>query len=87
MLRSRESRREESLDVHVADPMMSSAEGIDPEHEALLADSVGLGLLVVFNTLNSLRATRLRAIRPLRRTFRRDRSHRGTLYNCNKTTR
>ena len=38
--------------MHVADPMMSSAEGIDPEHEALLADSVGLGLLVLFNTLN-----------------------------------
>src|SRR5436305_11002312 len=52
MLRSRESRREESLDVHVTDPIASHAEGIDPEHEALLADSVGLALLVVLNTLN-----------------------------------
>jgi DNA-directed RNA polymerase specialized sigma24 family protein len=40
MLRSRESRHEESLDAHVADPIVSHAEGIDPEHEALLADSV-----------------------------------------------
>lgn len=52
MLRSRETRREESLDVHVNDPIVSSEEGIDPEHEALLADSVGLALLVVLNTLN-----------------------------------
>ena len=52
MLRSRESRREESLDVRVTDPIMSRGEGIDPEHEALLADSVGLALLVVLNTLN-----------------------------------
>jgi RNA polymerase sigma-70 factor, ECF subfamily len=52
MLRSRESRREESLDVHVPDPIVSSADRIDPEHEALLADSVGLALLVVLDTLN-----------------------------------
>jgi RNA polymerase sigma-70 factor, ECF subfamily len=52
MLRSRESRREELLDVHVTDPIVSHEEGIDPEHEALLADSVGLALLVVLNTLN-----------------------------------
>lgn len=52
MLRSRESRREESLEVHVTDPILSRAEGIDPEHEALLADSVGLALLVVLNILN-----------------------------------
>lgn len=52
MLRSRESRREESLDVHVTDPIVSHVEGIDPEHEALLANSVGLALLVVLNNLN-----------------------------------
>jgi RNA polymerase sigma factor (sigma-70 family) len=52
MLRSRESRREESLDVHIPDPFVSSADRIDPEHEALLADSVGLALLVVLDTLN-----------------------------------
>jgi RNA polymerase sigma factor (sigma-70 family) len=52
MLRSRESRREESLDVHLPDPIVSSADRIDPEHEVLLADSVGLALLVVLDTLN-----------------------------------
>src|SRR5947208_3429018 len=51
MLRSRNSRREESLDVHVPDPIVSREGGIDPEQEALLADSVGLALLVVLDTL------------------------------------
>src|SRR5947199_8254955 len=36
MLRSRKSRREESLDVHVPDPVVSLAGGVDPEQEALL---------------------------------------------------
>ncbi len=52
MLRLRESRHEEPLDEHVPDPIASREDGIDPEHEALLADSVGLALLVVLNTLN-----------------------------------
>jgi RNA polymerase sigma factor (sigma-70 family) len=51
MLRSRKSRREEPLDAHVPDPIVSREDGIDPEHEALLADSVGLALLVVLETL------------------------------------
>src|SRR3989441_6466995 len=51
MLRSRESRREDPLGVHVPDPIVSREDGIDPEHEALLADSVGLALLVVLDTL------------------------------------
>jgi RNA polymerase sigma-70 factor (ECF subfamily) len=51
MLRSRSSRREEPLDVHVPDPVVSSAEGTDPEHQAVLADSIGLALLVVLETL------------------------------------
>ena len=51
MLRSRKSRREEPLDAHVPEPIVSRADGIDPEHEALLADSVGLALLVVLETL------------------------------------
>ena len=51
MLRSRKSRREEPLGAHVPDPMVSREDGIDPEHEALLADSVGLALLVVLETL------------------------------------
>jgi RNA polymerase sigma-70 factor (ECF subfamily) len=51
MLRSRASRREESMDFHVPDPIVSSADGDDPEREAVLADSVGLALLVVLETL------------------------------------
>src|SRR5688572_26632168 len=50
-LRTRAQRREEPLDVHVPDPVISRAAGTDPEHEALLADSVGLALLVVLETL------------------------------------
>ena len=43
--------REEPLGVHVPDPIVSREDGVDPEHEALLADSVGLALLVVLETL------------------------------------
>jgi RNA polymerase sigma factor (sigma-70 family) len=52
ILRSRKSRREEPLDVHVPDPLVSQEHAINPEHEALLADSVGLALLVVLETLS-----------------------------------
>jgi RNA polymerase sigma-70 factor, ECF subfamily len=52
MLRSRNTRRERPLDVHVPDPVIDPADGTDPEHEALLADSVGLALLVVLETLS-----------------------------------
>jgi RNA polymerase sigma-70 factor (ECF subfamily) len=52
MLRSRKSRREEPLGVRVPEPIVDRADGIDPEHEALLADSVGLALLVVLETLS-----------------------------------
>src|SRR5215471_1581891 len=51
MLRSRKSRREEPLGVHLPDPIVSRDEGIDPEHEPLLADSVGLAMLVVLERL------------------------------------
>ncbi len=51
MLRSRRTRREQPLDVHVPDPVVDPVDGTDPEHEALLADSVGLALLVVLETL------------------------------------
>src|SRR5947199_4786040 len=51
MLRSRRTRRELPLDVHVPDPIIDPADGTDPEHEALLADSVGLALLIVLETL------------------------------------
>jgi RNA polymerase sigma-70 factor (ECF subfamily) len=48
MLRSRTTRRE----VHMPEPIVDRTDGIDPEHEALLADSVGLALLVVLETLS-----------------------------------
>jgi RNA polymerase sigma-70 factor (ECF subfamily) len=50
LLRSREARREDPLEDHHADD--ARAEGVDPEQEALLADSVGLALLVVLDTLS-----------------------------------
>jgi RNA polymerase sigma-70 factor (ECF subfamily) len=52
MLRSRKTRREEPLAGRLPDPLVDRADGIDPEHEALLADSVGLALLVVLETLS-----------------------------------
>jgi RNA polymerase sigma-70 factor (ECF subfamily) len=51
MLRARRTRREESLDVRIPEPIVDREDGLDPEHEALLADSVGLALLVVLETL------------------------------------
>ena len=50
MLRTRASRREDPLDVHVPDPVITRADR-DPESDAMLADSVGLALLVVLETL------------------------------------
>jgi RNA polymerase sigma factor (sigma-70 family) len=52
MLRSRNVRREVPLGVHIPEPIVDRADGLDPEHEALLADSVGLALLVVLETLS-----------------------------------
>jgi RNA polymerase sigma-70 factor, ECF subfamily len=52
MLRSRNTRREESLGVHLPDPVISPEGVLQPEEEALLADSVGLALLVVLDTLS-----------------------------------
>jgi RNA polymerase sigma factor (sigma-70 family) len=52
MLRSRRARREEALDTHVPDPVVTVADEAGPEHQALLADSVGLALLVVLDTLS-----------------------------------
>jgi RNA polymerase sigma-70 factor (ECF subfamily) len=51
MLRARRTRREQPLDVHLPDPIVDPADGTNPEHEALLADSVGLALLIVLETL------------------------------------
>jgi RNA polymerase sigma factor (sigma-70 family) len=52
MLRSRSVRREESLGVRLPDPVISPEGALQPEEEALLADSVGLALLVVLDTLS-----------------------------------
>ena len=52
VLRSRRAKREEPLEVRIPEPIIDRADGTDPEHEALLADSVGLALLVVLETLN-----------------------------------
>jgi RNA polymerase sigma factor (sigma-70 family) len=52
ILRSRRSRREESLDAHVPDPIVTRADAdLNPEHDVMLADSLGLALLVVLDAL------------------------------------
>src|SRR3954466_1031333 len=52
MLRSRATRPEEPMNVRMPEPIVDSADGTNPEHEALLADSVGLALLVVLESLS-----------------------------------
>jgi RNA polymerase sigma-70 factor (ECF subfamily) len=52
MLRSRRTRREASLETHVPDPILSPEEGMDPEQEAILGDSIGLAMLVVLDSLS-----------------------------------
>jgi hypothetical protein len=52
MLRSRKIRREEPLGVYLPDPILDRADRMNPEHEVLLADAVGLALLVVLATLS-----------------------------------
>ena len=52
MLRARRTRREEPLEAQLPEPILDRADGMNPEHEALLADSVGLALLVVLETLS-----------------------------------
>jgi len=51
MLRSSAARREELIDPHLPDPIVSAVDAVDPEDEALIADSVGLALLIVLNAL------------------------------------
>ena len=52
MLRARKTRSEEPLDERLPDPVVERIDGGHPEHEALLADSVGLALLVVLEQLS-----------------------------------
>jgi RNA polymerase sigma factor (sigma-70 family) len=51
LLRARTARREQPVGVHLPDPILSGADGVDPEQQALLAEGVGLALLVVLDTL------------------------------------
>ena len=71
MLRSRKARREEPMGVHVPDPIVTRDDGTNPEEEALLADSVGLALQVVLETLTPAERVRQdhprRAVRPAER--------------------
>src|SRR5438128_7269111 len=52
VLRSRTTRREDPLDAYFPDPVISLEDSVNPEDEVLLADSVGLALLVVLETLS-----------------------------------
>jgi RNA polymerase sigma factor (sigma-70 family) len=52
LLRARASRREEPLGVHLPDPIVGRQDGLDPEQQALVAEGVGLALLVVLDTLS-----------------------------------
>jgi RNA polymerase sigma-70 factor (ECF subfamily) len=52
MLRSRTSRREEALDTQIPEPFANNQRSTDPEQETLLADSVGLALLIVLDRLD-----------------------------------
>jgi RNA polymerase sigma factor (sigma-70 family) len=52
MLRSRATRREDPLDVRVPDPVVESGDGVDPAEQGVLADNVGLALLVVLEALD-----------------------------------
>jgi RNA polymerase sigma factor (sigma-70 family) len=51
LLRARRTRREQPFDTHVPEPVVSPQGGVDPEQQALLAEGVGLALLVVLDTL------------------------------------
>jgi RNA polymerase sigma-70 factor, ECF subfamily len=50
-LRSRAARPEQLVDPHVPDPIVTAVDRVDPEHEAMVADSVGLALMIVLETL------------------------------------
>jgi RNA polymerase sigma-70 factor (ECF subfamily) len=51
MLRARRSRREDALEAVEDEPILDGAQGVDPEHEALLSDSVGIALYIVLENL------------------------------------
>ena len=79
ILRSRKSRREEPMGAHFAEPSVARGEGADPESEAMLADSVGVALLVVLDTFTPAERLAFRPARSVRHAVRRDRFDRGTV--------
>ena len=79
MLRSRKAKREAAFGPHVPEPIVSPEAGMDPEHEALLADSVGLALLVVLEELTPSGAALFRPARHVRHPVLRDRAGRRPL--------
>jgi RNA polymerase sigma-70 factor (ECF subfamily) len=84
MLRSRKSRREESLDDRLPDLLLSRDGEIDPEHEMLIADSVGLALLIVLETLGPHERLAFVLHDMFAVSFEEDRFHRGLLSRCGK---
>ena len=79
MLRARKSRREEPIDAQVTEPSVVRGEGADPEGEAVLADSVGVALLVVLDTLTPAERLAFVLHDLFGHAVRRDRFHRGTV--------
>ena len=79
MLRSRRTRRESSLETHMPDPILSPQDGSDPEHEALLGDSVGLALYVVLDTLAPAERVAFVLHDVFARAVRRDRADRRSV--------
>ncbi len=63
-LRRRAARPEEPFGMRLPDPVLTAPDGIDPEHEVLLADAVGLALLVVLDTLAPAEVHGAEAIAP-----------------------
>ena len=73
MLRTRKSRREDALGAHVPEPVATGTTAAIPRRKRVLADSVGLALLVVLETLDAGGAARVRAPRHVRGAVRGDR--------------
>ena len=76
MLRARRARREEYVGSWLPEPIVSVDDEVDPEQEAILADSLGFALLVVLETLTPPERLRVRPARHVRRAVRRDRRDR-----------
>src|SRR5215469_12875921 len=82
MLRSRTSRREESLEERTPRPIREPSVWADPEQAALLADSVGLALLVILDRLSACRTDRICTAGHVRGVVRGHRHHRRSFSDC-----